>query len=133
MAPPQHANAQNPITAVGRVLQFGLAAGAATALALAVLAAPAQGSKIEPVRRSALEQSNLVVTRFLLASALGDHRTACLLFPTHRPCQRGDRFVAPADFEVIGITLADPARPAVAVKVGGVRGSFILARTGARS
>jgi hypothetical protein len=106
-----------------------VAAGAAVLLALVVLIAPARGSNVEPPRRTPLEESNLVVSRFLVASALGDRQTACALFPADQPCRLRKRFVGPADFEVGPVTLADPARPAVAVNVAGVEGSFVLART----
>jgi hypothetical protein len=118
------------IALLGRAPQSRVAAAAAVMLALVVLVTPAQGSKVEPPRRTALEESNLVVTRFLVASALGDRRTACALFPSHQPCQHGNRFVGPAEFEVVRVTLADPKRPAVSAKVGGVEGSFVLARSG---
>lgn len=107
-----------------------VAAGAVVMLSLVVLVPLAQGAKVESPRRTDLAESNLVVTRFLVASALGDRGTACALFPSHLPCQDGSRLVGPADFAVVGVTLADPKRPTVSAKVGGVEGSFVLARSG---
>jgi hypothetical protein len=85
-------------------------------LAVVVLVPSAQSSQVDPPRRTALEESNLVVTRLLVASALGDRRTACALFAPHPPCQRGNRFVGPADFEVVGVTLAEATRRAAEVR-----------------
>jgi hypothetical protein len=89
-------------------------------------AAPSGG----PARRPPGEEANLVVTRFLVASALGDRRTAYSLFPAYLPCQRGDRFVGPADFNVVSITMADPRHPVVFANIDGLRGYFVLGRAG---
>jgi hypothetical protein len=83
-----------------------------------------------PAARTARATASLVVTRFLLASALGDSRTACALYPGFFPCTSRAVVHGSADFTLVGVTLADPARPAVFANVDGVRGYFVLERRG---
>lgn len=72
--------------------------------------------------------ADLVVTRFLVAAALGDRGTACALYPSYFPCSHGGPVVGSANFEVVSTSLADPARPAVFASVDGLRGYFVLER-----
>jgi hypothetical protein len=104
-----------------------LAIAHAAQVLLPLLGAASPGSS---ARRPTAEEANLVVTRFLVASALGDRRTACSLFPAYFPCRRGDRFAGTADFNVVSITAADPGHPVVFANIDGVRGYFVLERVG---
>jgi hypothetical protein len=74
--------------------------------------------------------ASLVVTRFLVAAALGDARTACALYPSYFPCSRHAPVVGSAAFRLIDVSLADPARPAVFANIDGLRGYFVLDRRG---
>jgi hypothetical protein len=74
--------------------------------------------------------ASLVVSRFLVAAALGDARTACALYPSYFSCARDTPLVGSAAFRLIDVTLADPARPAVFANIDGLRGYFILERHG---
>lgn len=74
--------------------------------------------------------ASLVVSRFLVAAALGDARTTCALYPSYFPCARHTPFVGSAAFRLVDVTLADPARPAVFANIDGLRGYFVLERRG---
>ena len=109
-----------------------------TSLTALVLVAPAAADRWaaeRPIVNRTLQaaptpEPNLAVTRFILAAALGDRHTACALFPTHRPYQRGERFVGPGDFRLLAITLIDPDHATVSAYVGDATGSFALTRVG---
>ena len=79
-----------------------------------------------PIRARAA--ASLVVSRFLVAAAVGDARTACALYPSYFPCGRHEPVAGSADFRLIDVTLADPARPAVFANLNGLRGYFVLDR-----
>jgi hypothetical protein len=90
---------------------------------------PEDAASAPPHRRSPTEEANLVVTRFLVASALGDRRAACALFPSYLPCVDRWRFVGSADFSVLGASVA--GRDAVVIAtIDGIRGYFVLERAG---
>jgi hypothetical protein len=77
--------------------------------------------------------ASLVVSRFLVAAALGDARTACALYPSYFPCAQHAPVVSSAAFRLIDVSLADPTRPAVFANIDGLRGYFVLERQGRRS
>jgi hypothetical protein len=72
--------------------------------------------------------ASLVVTRFLVAAAVGDSDTACALYPSYFPCAHDAQVVGSAAFRLVDVTLADPARPAVFANIDGLRGFFVLER-----
>lgn len=74
--------------------------------------------------------ASLVVSRFLVAVALGDARTACALFPSYCPLAPHAPSVGSAAFRLIDVTLAVPARPVVLASIDGLRGYFVLERHG---
>lgn len=124
-----------PARSLGRSRRAYLSAVAliacmAAAFAPVLRAAEMRPSRVERPYRTAKEEANLVVTRFLLAAALGDRRTACALFTTYIPCESSERFLGPADFNVVSITVADPKQPVVVANVEGIRGYFVLERAG---
>jgi hypothetical protein len=75
-------------------------------------------------------RASLVVSRFLVAAALGEAHTACALYPSYLPCTQHAPVVGSAAFALIDITLADPGRPAVFVNIDSFRGYFVLERHG---
>jgi len=91
---------------------------------------PEDAASATPRRRSPTEEANLVVTRFLVASALGDRRAACALFPSYLPCVDKWRFLGSADFSVLGASIADRNHAAVFATIDGIRGYFVLERAG---
>jgi hypothetical protein len=74
--------------------------------------------------------ASLVVSRFLVAAARGDARTACALYPSYFPCSVNAPVVGSAAFRLTDVSLADPARPAVFANIDGLRGYFVLERRG---
>jgi hypothetical protein len=79
---------------------------------------------------AARARASLVVSRFLVAAALGEAHTACALYPSYLPCTQHAPVVGSAAFALIDITLADPGRPAVFVNIDSFRGYFVLERHG---
>jgi hypothetical protein len=96
-------------------------------LGIVVCAATASGALAS--RPSARDEANLVVSRFLVAAALGDRHTACGLYPSYGPCLHGERFFGPTHFRVVAIT-ALPDRTVVRVTIGRARGAFVLDQAG---
>jgi hypothetical protein len=74
--------------------------------------------------------ASLVVSRFLVAAAIGDSRTACALYPSYITCARRVPVAGSGAFRLLDVSLADPERPAVFANIDGLRGYFLLERRG---
>jgi hypothetical protein len=98
---------------------------------LAVLALIACGASVAaPAGLLPRNEANLVVSRFLVAAAIGDRPTACSLFPGNDTCTSTTPLRGPAEFKVTAIELPRSGRARVAAVVGGSSGRFELERSG---
>ena len=95
-----------------------------TALALAACGACVAAPASLPPR----DEANLVVNRFLIASALGDRISACSLFPTYRVCLGTAPLRGPAEFRITDIQPSESGRAFVTAVVAGSTGRFKLER-----
>lgn len=66
--------------------------------------------------------------RFLVASALGNRRTACAMFPGYLPRTWSDPLDGSGDFRVLDTSLGDREHPTVFAAIDGIRGYFVLER-----
>ena len=101
---------------------------------VALVALVASGSSLAvPASLRPQGEANLVVSRFLVAAALGDRTSACSLFPSYGACMRTAPLRGPAEFRVTGITLSRSGRAQVTAVAGGSPGHLSSSAAAAAS